>query len=328
MRGHAHAASFVLAQVVRRPRQLGRVRCRVYPRRILPARPLLPARFARHTTPFQKACSLRMITTWSVSSDTVRVPGTGLCIDWIPLFQDNYSYVLRHADSGDSVVVAVDPADAPTFLGELQRRFDVLAPTHVLTTHKHWDHAGGNAELARRIPSLTVYGSAAEDIPARTHPVRDGDVFDIGQSALQVRVLSTPCHTRGHVCYYVRDRHAAPDAPGVAFTGDTLFVGGCGRFFEGTGEQMLQAMRKLAALPPDTLVFCGHEYTVKNLEFAATVDADNQAVQRKLAEARTRRAASQPTVPSTIGGEQQWNVFMRASDAVEMDRLREMKNRL
>jgi len=270
-----------------------------------------------------------MLNTWKVADTSVRIPGTCLRVEAFPLFQDNYSYVLLdESQHGPSrVIVAVDPADPDTFLEQLHARLAVRQPTHVLTTHKHWDHAGGNSELARRFPGLVIYGSATDEIPACTVPVHDGDEFRIAQSRLQVKVLATPCHTRGHVCYYVRDTEAPRDAPGLVFTGDTLFIGGCGRFFEGTGAHMLQAMQKLKALPPETYVFCGHEYTVANLAFALTVEPNNESIRNKLKEAERLRAENKATIPSTVGGEQQWNVFLRAADAQWMTELQERKNR-
>ncbi|KAF6005117.1 hypothetical protein F1559_000797 [Cyanidiococcus yangmingshanensis] len=278
---------------------------------------------------FKTHVKVSMMHTWKVAETSVRIPNTCLRIEAFPLFQDNYSYVLLDDSqhNADRVVVAIDPADPDTFLEYLQQRLSIGQPTHVLTTHKHWDHAGGNSELARRFPGLVIYGGASEDVPACTSPVHDGDEFRIAQSRLLVRVLSTPCHTRGHVCYYVRDAQAPSSAPGIVFTGDTLFIGGCGRFFEGTGAHMLQAMQKLSTLPPETFIFCGHEYTVANLEFALTVEPTNDAIKEKLKEAQRMRADNKATIPSTIGGEQQWNVFLRASDAHWMTELRERKNR-
>lgn len=262
---------------------------------------------------------------WSVRGGSLRVPSTSMRVEPVPLFSDNYAYLLFD-EAHPEVVAAVDPADADTFLSFASCKFGGARPTHVLTTHKHWDHAGGNRDMARAVPGLVVYGSAYEDIPACTQAVREGDEFAIGASNLRARVLFTPCHTRGHILYYVRDSAAPDDAPGVLFSGDTLFVGGCGRFFEGDGAQMYEAMGKIAALPRNTYVFCGHEYTAKNLAFAQSVDADNEALQRKVEAVKRQRAAGEATVPSTVGDELAYNVFMRCRDAREMAEMRRRKD--
>jgi hydroxyacylglutathione hydrolase len=188
------------------------------------------------------------------------------------------------------------------------------------------DHAGGNARLVKKVKDVQVYGGD-ERIPALTHPVQDGAVFKLG--TLEIQALHTPCHTTGHICYYVKGNNER-----VVFTGDTLFIGGCGRFFEGTAEQMLNSLDKLARLPPDTKVYCGHEYTLSNLAFAHSVDPNNKDLEEKIQFAKHTKC----TVPSTIASELTYNPFMRTreialqkatgqTDPVKvMAVLREMKN--
>ncbi|NXN01929.1 HAGHL protein, partial [Sylvia borin] len=168
---------------------------------------------------------------------------------------------------------------------EIIRREDVVLRA-ILTTHHHWDHARGNEELAQLFPGLQVFG-ADERIGALTHRVTHGQELTFG--AIRVKCLFTPCHTSGHMCYFMWEDDS-PDAPAL-FSGDTLFVGGCGQFFEGTAEQMHTNLTQiLGTLPEDTKVFCGHECTVRNLKFALKVEPENEAVKEKLAWARHRVA--------------------------------------
>ncbi len=202
----------------------------------------------------------------------------------------------------------------------------------VLTTHHHEDHAGGNADVVRE-HAVRVYGGD-DRVQALTHKVSGKDVVSVGK--LRVRVLETPCHTSGSVSYYVEGHGGQP---GAVFTGDTLFLAGCGRFFEGTAAQMQRALSGvLGALPDETRVYCGHEYTVANLKFAQHVEPDNKDVAARLAWATKQREEGLATVPGTIEEERKTNPFMRTSMAAVagstgkhdpeevMMALREMKN--
>ncbi|KAF9800927.1 hypothetical protein SFRURICE_010475 [Spodoptera frugiperda] len=172
------------------------------------------------------------------------------------------------------------------------------------------DHAGGNEELAKQVPGIEVYGGD-DRIGALTRKVEHNTIFNIGN--LMVQCLFTPCHTMGHVCYYVTTPDEGSD--GVVFTGDTLFLAGCGRFFEGNAEQMYNAFAILGSLPDNTKVYCGHEYTLQNLRFAAHVEPSNQEILKKIAWSELRREEGKPTVPSTIGEEKTYNPFMRVYEA-------------
>lgn len=192
--------------------------------------------------------------------------------------------------------------------------------------------------MAAAIPGLVVTGSD-DRIPAMTKKMGDQDEFTVG--SLKIKSLFTPCHTSGHLLYFVTDS-AKPEQPAALFSGDTLFIAGCGRFFEGTGAQMHHALNVvIAGLPHNTEVFVGHEYTVSNLRFAQHIEPENKDVANKLAESQARREKKEFTVPSTIAGELTFNPFMRlqsaelrktlnvASDASEADvmtALREAKN--
>jgi hydroxyacylglutathione hydrolase len=223
----------------------------------------------------------------------------------IPVLQDNYSYLVIDPDTGDAAIV--DCAEADPVLAEVERRGVTL--TSILATHHHWDHIGGNeALLAHR--RLRVYGYRHDGsrIPGLTRGVSEGDEITVGSIA--GRAIFIPAHTSGHLAYYFPD-------PGIVFTGDTLFAGGCGRLFEGDAAQMMASLAKLAALPPRTKVYCGHEYTEKNLRFAATLEPANEALLEKLQRVRQLRAQGNPTVPTTIESERATNPFLR-TDSPEL----------
>jgi hydroxyacylglutathione hydrolase len=230
--------------------------------------------------------------------------GRGTTITPLPLFADNYSYRVMNA-SGECAVV--DPADAAAVLGAVPSQRLV----GVLTTHHHADHSGGNLDVAAAVPGVPIIGGAAEDgkVPGATRLVQDGEVVEL--AGLRFAVLHTPCHTRGHVCYLLD----CGDAPPCLFSGDTLFAAGCGRFFEGTAEIMHGSLARLAALPPETRVFCGHEYTIANLLFCLHVEPDNAATIARMEACKRLLSDGKPTVPSTIREELATNVFMRCSQA-------------
>lgn len=227
-------------------------------------------------------------------------------MDVVPVhqLQDNYAYLVIDPASREAAVV--DCAEAGRVLDAARRAGARL--TTVLATHHHYDHVGGNDDLRGAIPGLRIFGSAedAPRIPGITDPVHDGDTVKVG--ALTARVIFIPAHTSGHVAYHFADDRAV-------FTGDTLFAAGCGRLFEGDAAQMMSSLGRLAKLSDDTRVFCGHEYTQKNLEFAVSLEPGNTAVVDKLAHVRQLRTAGKPTVPSTIGEEKATNPFLRTSSA-------------
>ena len=241
----------------------------------------------------------------------------------VPVLKDNYSYVIHDFKSG--IAAAVDVSEAKPVLAVIDK-LGAADKFMVLTTHKHWDHSGGNKDLAAAFgkgsktpmfllpgdEGLRIVGGAKDNIPNVTNPVNDNDTFDIG--ALTVRVLFAPCHTSGHVLYHVFH----PDHPseGALFSGDTLFVGGIGAFFEGTAKDMLAALDRVAKeVPPETSVFPGHEYTVNFLKFSSSLDKSNGFIKEQLNRYEQMRAEGLPTIPSTIQEELVQNLFMRCRDA-------------
>lgn len=224
----------------------------------------------------------------------------------IPTLRDNYCYLVRCLHTNHCALVDVGEA-AP-----VQRVLQKIAAQSyaIFSTHKHTDHCGGNAELKRSFPSMEVYGHAIDAVEACTKRVKDGDEIPMGE--LTVKVMHTPCHTKGHVLYHFFNKQAPEQ--GAVFTGDTIFVGGIGAFFEGNAQQMLEACRQFVALPPPTAVYPGHEYTLNFLKFAASKDAHSDAIKEKLKRCEDLRRAGQPTVPSTVGEEIQTNLFLRCDD--------------
>ncbi len=215
-------------------------------------------------------------------------------------FEDNYIWLVR-GQSADRVVI-VDPGDAAPVLDALATQR--LTPVAILCTHHHGDHVGGVGELLARY-NVPVYGPAQEHIPALTHRVRGGERVRLDALGLEFDVLDVPGHTAGHIAYY---------GANLLFCGDTLFSAGCGRLFEGTAAQLHDSLARLAALPPDTAVYCGHEYTATNLRFALTVEPDNADARRHQERVRELRARNEPTLPSTIGRERRINPFLRSAE--------------
>jgi len=224
----------------------------------------------------------------------------------LPALSDNYMYLLMDQTTKEAAII--DPVDPDSVIKAVEEEGVNL--TTLLTTHHHWDHAGGNAELIKRVPGLAVLGGD-DRIDGVTRKVQHGDKLTVG--GMEIQCLFTPCHTTGHICYYV-----TKDTDKAVFTGDTLFLGGCGRFFEGTAPQMYEALVNiLGTLPAETKVYCGHEYSLQNLPFGAHVEPDNQHIKDKIEWCRTQRGASPPlpTVPSTIAEEWLINPFMRVGES-------------
>jgi hydroxyacylglutathione hydrolase len=218
----------------------------------------------------------------------------------IPAFRDNYIWTLRNA--GHAAVV--DPGDAAPVLAWLDANGVQLSA--IIATHHHADHVGGVEALRARY-DVPVFGPARESIPRRTQGLVEGDRIDVPGVDVSLGIYDIPGHTAGHIACY-----ASGDDP-MLFCGDTLFAAGCGRIFEGTPAQMWSSLSKLAALPAATRVYCGHEYTLANLQFAQAVEPDNREVRARMAREAAKRERGEPTLPSTIGAELGTNPFLRAA---------------
>jgi hydroxyacylglutathione hydrolase len=232
----------------------------------------------------------------------------------IPVLHDNYVWLAREPESGETMVV--DPAVAGPVLAEAEARGWVI--TQIWNTHWHPDHTGGNAEIKAATGCL-VTGPAAEAarIPTLDRQVREGDRVSLG--AAEAVVMEVPAHTAGHIAFHLPEEE-------LIFVGDTLFAMGCGRLFEGSAEQMHANLGRLSRLPPETRVYCAHEYTLSNGRFAVTVEPDNDDLARRMAAVEAARAAGEATVPTTIALERATNPFMRASSVEEFAERRRGKD--
>ncbi|MGE5522815.1 MAG: hydroxyacylglutathione hydrolase [Rhodospirillaceae bacterium] len=221
----------------------------------------------------------------------------------IPAFSDNYIWTIRD----ESHAVVVDPGDATPVLDYLAREGLQLAA--ILNTHHHADHVGGNSTLLayQRVP---VFGPRDERIPEVTQRVGNGDSITLPHFGIELHVTEIPGHTRSHIAFH---------GSGMLFCGDTLFAAGCGRLFEGTPAQMYDSLNRLAALPDDTRVYCGHEYTVSNIKFARAADPDNAALAEWGMRAQRLRDSNQPTLPTDIGLEKKTNPFLRCGEPAIRD---------
>jgi hydroxyacylglutathione hydrolase len=223
---------------------------------------------------------------------------------------DNFAYLLICRQTQQCAIV--DASEARPVIEAVRsvvsRSGASLKVAAILATHHHHDHVGGNQAVLSEFPGIAVYGHESDRgrIPGQTEFLADGATFELGQ--LRVTAMHIPGHTLGAVGYLAQ----SPGGDRAVFTGDTLFVAGCGRMFEGDAPMMFASLEKLRALPPDTQVFCGHEYTQSNLRFAKAMEPRNPAIDAAMDECKQLLAAGRPTVPSTIGKERAINPFLRA----------------
>ena len=222
-----------------------------------------------------------------------------LSIEIIPCLKDNYAYLV----SGGGLCAVVDPSEATPVELVLKQRG--LTLTHILNTHHHWDHSGGNRDLKEKFGAQVVGPEKDRSrIPAIDVGVDETSGWRFGEH--DIRILEVPAHTRGAIAFVF---------PGAVFTGDTMFAMGCGRLFEGTPETMVKSLAKIAALPDDTLVYCGHEYTLSNGKFALTLEPGNRELRERVGEVEAIRAEGHATMPTTIALEKRTNPFLRTQSA-------------
>lgn len=237
-----------------------------------------------------------------------------MIVEPVRAFADNYIWMILN--DARSQCAIVDPGDAEPVIRWLER--EGVEPVSILITHHHGDHVGGIKSLLARYPALEVYGPASERIPAITHSLGEGDVVHLDGLGVEFQVLDVPGHTAGHIAYL---------GEGALFCGDTLFAGGCGRVFDGTFQQLCASLKKIRALPEDTLVYCAHEYTLDNLGFAKWVEPDNPDLQVRDDEDMALQERGIPTVPSRLSLEMATNPFLRFDVPAVIQRAEEQAGR-
>lgn len=236
-------------------------------------------------------------------------------IHLFPCLSDNYGFLLHDESTG--LTAAIDTPDGAKIEQECKRHG--LRLTHILNTHHHYDHVDGNLSLKEKY-GVTIIGPKADEnrIPGIDIAYEDGDVFNLGR--FEIQLLHTPGHTTGHCAYYIQALESA-------FVGDTLFALGCGRLFEGSAQDMFDSLAKICALPDQTKIYCAHEYTSSNGEFALSVEPDNKDLQAYMSEVIAKRTKNLPTIPTTISQEKKANPFVRAKDVQTLARIRAAKDK-
>lgn len=235
----------------------------------------------------------------------------------VPVLSDNYVYVLEGPEGAAAIVDPGEAEPVKTFLKDHD-----LSPEVILLTHHHGDHVGGVADLSKEY-DVRIYGPAAEKdkilnhVPRLDRTLKDKDAFVLfGEN---VGVIGTPGHTAGHICYYIQNEN-------ILLAGDTLFSIGCGRVFEGSMEQMHTSLQYLKSLPDDTKLYCGHEYTLANLEFAMSVYPTDSEIKAKYNEVKSLREKGRPSLPANLGQEKRLNPFLKADTAEDFATVREKKD--
>jgi len=235
-------------------------------------------------------------------------------IQMIPCLQDNYSYLI--IDEKSNVACVVDPSEADPIIEYLEN--NKIKLKFILNTHHHYDHVGGNKKLKEKYGARVIgYKRDRERIPEIDILLNDQEIW-INEN-FEAKVIYTPGHTLGHVCFYFYKEESV-------FTGDTLFSLGCGRIFEGTYPQMFDSLMKLKELPQNTKVYCGHEYTKKNSDFCLTYDTKNQNLITKIYDIDAKLKGGLPTIPSTIKDELECNIFLRSNNLETFSKLRDLKD--
>ena len=228
----------------------------------------------------------------------------------IQLLSDNYSYIIR--DKNTNITCCIDPSVAKDIVNVLQNRGIDL--NFILNTHHHQDHVGGNLEL-KEIYNCKIIGCSDDQnrIPGIDIKLKDSEEFNIGESVF--KVIDTPGHTIGHICFYFEDQN-------FLFCGDTIFSLGCGRLFEGSYEQMTESILKIRSLPDCTKIFCGHEYTESNAKFAEFLDPGDDLLKKKILNIKKDRLESKPTIPAVLEEEKKLNPFMKFDNQEYLDSIK------
>ena len=237
-----------------------------------------------------------------------------MIIEIIKCLQDNYSYLI--IDETNNTACVVDPSESQPIIDYLKNKNINLK--YILNTHHHFDHIGGNKELKKKYNSIVVgYKHDAERIPEIDIRLENNEIWK--NDNFVAKIIHVPGHTKGHICFHFYNEK-------LLFTGDSLFSLGCGRVFEGTNEQMFGSLNKFKAMPLDTQIYCGHEYTLNNSKFCIKYDPENLNLQKKIYHIEIKLNNSLPTIPSTLKEEMDCNIFLRAKDVKTFSKLRDLKD--
>ena len=235
-------------------------------------------------------------------------------VEIIKCLKDNYSYLIIDKISNSACVV--DPSESKPIINFIESKNIKLK--FILNTHHHYDHVGGNNDLKRKYGAQVIgFKNDKERIPDIDILLENNQIWK--SENFEAKIIHIPGHTSGHICFYFAKEK-------IAFTGDTLFSLGCGRIFEGTYQQMYESLKKLKNLPRDTKVYCGHEYTLQNSLFCSKYDKKNKKLEKKISEINDKLKKNLPTVPSTIGEELTYNIFLRAQNLEDFSKLRDLKD--
>lgn len=234
-------------------------------------------------------------------------------VQTIPILDDNYAYLITSSDGKTAIL---DPGIAPPIIDILDQQN--IKPDYILLTHHHWDHVNGAPKIKEKYNAQIVAPKYEKHIIKGVDiTVKEGNIFALGED--KAHIIHTPGHTAGGICFYFKESH-------IIFTGDTLFSLGCGRLFEGTAADMFGSFEKLKALPDETLIYCGHEYTRGNAGFCLAMDPNNTDLKTRIDEIKSLRERSLPTIPVSIGTERKTNIFMHAETPEDFKSLREKKD--
>ena len=235
-------------------------------------------------------------------------------VEIISCLKDNYSYLV--IDKGNNSACIVDPSESEPIIEVIEKKKVNLK--FILNTHHHYDHVGGNEILKKKFGAkIIAFKDDKNRIPFVDILLEDNEIWK--NLNFEFKVFHIPGHTSGHICFYFYKDN-------IVFSGDTLFSLGCGRIFEGTYEQMYYSLNKFKELPKETKVYCGHEYTLQNSVFCATYDKNNDELNKKILEVKSKRDRNLPTIPSTIGEELACNIFLRAKNLKDFSKLRDLKD--